>query len=254
MDLITSLRDQTGRIVKDFVAGGPKGAYSRATVLALTALGVAATGGAGGAAALLSGIGLNIGASALFEQLRKLSDKGPCGPTLEDALAAVQALGEQEQRALQRVADRVDVMPMLLNEALAQHRHELVADFGGLLAAWGSTLPFAKIEAMLGRIGEETRDLSPMQADVSAIHDQLAVLRDGLRADVDSHLAPLASEVWALRAQVDALLTQLASAGPPTAASTPGRPRDGRMGRVLTSQIMAAIQEDIRREAGSLLT
>ena len=107
MDLITSLRDQTARVVKDFVACGPKGACSRATVLALTALGIAATTGAeerGRAPQRLSGI--NIGASALFELLRKLSDKGPCGPTLEDALATVQASSEQEQHALQQVADR----------------------------------------------------------------------------------------------------------------------------------------------------
>ncbi len=253
MDPITSLRDQTGRIVKDFVACGPKGACSRATVLALTALGIAATGGTGSVPALLSGIGLNIGASALFEHLRKLSDKKPGGPTLDDALAAVRALGEQEQAALQQVADRVDVMPMLLSEALAQHRHELLADFGGLLAAWGSTLPFAKIEAMLARIGEETAGVSPLQADVLVIKEQLTALRGGLLRDIDGHLAPLTAEVQALRGQVDALLAQLAIA-PASAAGRPGRSRAGRMGGALTGDILAAIREELRRETGSQLS
>ena len=232
MDIIASLRDHTGRIVKDFVACGPKGACSRATVLALTALGVAATGGTGSLAALLSGVGLNVGASALFEQLRKLSDKGPSGATLDDALAAVQALGEREQAALQQVADRVDVMPMLFGEALAQHRSELLADIGSLLMTWGGTLPFAKITAMLERIGEETRGISPMQADVSAIQAQIATLRDGLRGDMAGHLTPLTAEVQALRGQVDALLAQLSadhSVRRRPARSTPRR-ADGPLG------------------------
>jgi hypothetical protein len=253
MDLSTSLRDHTARVVKDFIASGPKGACSRATVLALTALGIAATTGAGSAAVLLSSFGINIGASALFEFLRKLSDKGPGGPTLEDALAAVQASSEQEQHALQQVADRVDVMPMVFSEALAQHRHELVADFGGLLATWSSTLPFVKIEAMLERIGEETRGIAPMQADLLVITGQLTALRDGLLRDLDGHLAPLTAEVLALRAQVDALLVQLA-AGSPGVAPRPGRPSGDRLGRSLTNQVMAAIQEEMRRETGSLLS
>ena len=106
-----------------------------------------ATGGSGSAVALLSGFSVNVGTRALFERLRRLSDWGPCSAIREDALVAVQASSEQEQRALKQVADRMDVMPMLLSEALAQHRHELVVDFGGLLATWGSALPFAKIEA-----------------------------------------------------------------------------------------------------------
>lgn len=254
MDKITTLRDHTARVVKNFVANGPKGTCSRATVLALTALGVAATGGVGGAAALFSAIGLNIGASALFEQLRKLSDKGPCGPTLEDALAAVQASSEQEQRALQQVADRVDVMPMMFSEALAQNRQELLADLDGLLTTWGSTLPFATIMAMVERIGEETRGISPLQADVLVVKEHLSALSGGLQGDMDSRLTPLASEVQALRARVDALLIQLATAGPPPAAPGLGQPRPERMGRALTGEIMAAIQEEMRRETGSLLS
>ena len=173
---------------------------------------------------LLSSFGLNIGASALFEHLRKLSDKGPCGPTLEDALTAVQASSEQEQHALQQVADRVDVMPMLFGEALQQQRHELVADLGGLLASWGSTLPFAKIEAMLDRIGEETSGISAVHAEMLVVNEQLSALRGGLLRDLDGHLAPLTAEVLALRAQVEALLVQLA-ATPTPAASRPGQPR-----------------------------
>lgn len=172
MNPITTLRNHIARVVREFVADDPKCACSRATVLALTALGILATGGAGSIAALLSGFGINIGASALFNFLDRLSAKGPNGPTLDDALAAVQALGEQEQRALQQIADRLDVMPMLLGEALTQHRHELLADFGGLLASWGSTLPFARIEAMLARIGEETAGISPMSAEVQALQAQ----------------------------------------------------------------------------------
>lgn len=251
MDLITTLSNRTAGVVKDFVACGPKGAFSRATMLALTVLGIAATGTAGSTAALLSGIGLNIGASALFEFLNELSNKGPCGPTLEDALATVQALSEQEQAALQQVADRADVMPMLFSEALAQQRTELLADFGNLLNTWGSTLPFGRIEAMLHRIDEETRGLSPMQADVSALHAQLTALRDGMRGDMDSHLAPLTAEVQALRGRVDALLAQLNAARSP-AANQPERPRNERMGRALSKQIMDAIKEEMHRETGSL--
>lgn len=256
MDLIASLHTHTARVVKDFVACGPKGACSRATVLALTALGIAATGGTGSLAALLSGIGLNVGASALFEQLRKLSDKGPGGATLDDALVAVQALGEREQAALQQVADRVDVLPALLNEALAQHRQELLADIGGLLTTWGGTLPFAKITAMLERIGEETRGISPLQADVSAIQAQIAALSGGLGSDLDGRLAPLAAEVHALRGQVDALLAQLntAAAAAAAAAGRPGRPHAEPMGRPMVDQIMAALKEELRRETGSLLS
>ena len=54
MSLVTSLREHTARIVRDFVACGPKGACSRMTVLALTALGIVVTGGAGNVAALIT--------------------------------------------------------------------------------------------------------------------------------------------------------------------------------------------------------
>ena len=254
MDPITSLRDHTARVIRDFVAGGPKGACSRLTVLALTALGILATGGAGSIAALLSGFGINIGASALFEQLRKLSDKGPCGPTLDDALAAVQALGEQEQRSLQQIADRVEVMPMLLSEALAQHRQELLADFGGLLTAWGSTLPFARIEAMLARIGEQTAGISPVQAEVQALQARLAALQAGLRDDLDDQLAPLAADVRALRGQVNALLAQLSATGAAVPTAQSGRSRRRHPGRILTDEILAAMWEEIHRETGDLLS
>lgn len=251
MSLAISLREHTARIVRDFVACGPKGACSRMTVLALTALGIVATGGAGNVAALLSGFGINVGASALFEFLRKLSDKGPFGPTLEDTLAAVQALSAQEQNVLQQVADGVDVMPLLLSEALAQHRHELLADFGGLLTTWSSTLPFAKIEVMLDRIGAETAGLSPIQADLLALKDQLRALRSGLHQDVNISLVPLTAEVQALRARLDALLAQIAAGSAPT----PIRARslaDDRMGRRLADNIKKAIQEELDRETGSL--
>lgn len=251
MSLTTSLRDHTARIVRDFVAGAPKGACSRMTVLALTALGIAATGGAGNVAALLSGFGINIGASALFERLHKLSDCGPSGPTLTDALAVVQTLSAQEQATLQQVADGVEVMPLLLSEALAQHRHELLADFGSLLTTWSSALPFAKIEVMLDRIGAETAGISPMQADLLALKGQLSALRDGLRQDLDISLGPLTAQVQALRGRLDVLLAQLAAGSPPA----PTRSRslaDERMGRRLADNIKKAIQEELGRETASL--
>jgi len=166
----------------------------------------------------------------------------------------VQALGEQEQRSLQQIADRVEVMPMLLSEALAQHRQELLADFGGLLTAWGSTLPFARIEAMLARIGEQTAGISPVQAEVQALQARLAALQAGLRDDLDDQLAPLAADVRALRGQVNALLAQLSATGSAAPAAQSGRSRRRHPGRILTDEILAAMWEEIHRETGDLLS
>lgn len=259
MDFIAALRDHTGRIVKDFVAGGPRCVGSRATVLALTALGILATGGAGSIAALLSGFGINIGASALFDFLHKLSDTGPSGPTLEDALSAVQALGEREQAALQQVADRVDVVPMLFGEALAQQRRDLLADLGGLLVTWSSTLPFTRIEAMLEHIGEQIAGISLVQADQLELKEHLAALGDGLRSELDGRLCPLTAEVQALCGRVDALSAQLASFVPPSTAPALAAPRHGRrrapaIGGALADKITAALWDEIRRETDSLLS
>ncbi len=244
-DYLSLLRKSTTDKIQEFMAGGPKHVSSRACLLALTALGVVGTVASGSWAAVLGGIGLNVGTSLLYDHLEQLKQKRGGRPTFDDALNVVSQMDEEKQQTLQKVAERIDVIPVFFEEALRRQRFDLTTDLRGLLNEWGSTLPFEPLFDQLGRL--ETA-LAAAQADNKATQAELANVRTGVSGDIANKIDPLIKEVAALRRQLAELL---ARTPPPSPADDPAfqlPPRRKRPMRDLTDALLNRVNEESHSE------
>jgi hypothetical protein len=236
----TDIGRQAARVLHDLVEGATRPPMNRVTILAVALLSLGLSLSLAptmGVPAALAALGLNVSSGFVWDFLSRCLRRGEKLPNLQDAIATIEAMSEEERCRLEGLADKLDLLPNLLRELFEQQRADLLDGFATMLRTWGDTLPTQELRDTLAELIRQTACLEAMREQLDGVSVQTARI-EVLQADLSE-----------LRRLLDSLIAQQQVAEP---ASTINWRRRRRLGEALLAQVEGIISEELLSEVRDL--
>jgi hypothetical protein len=231
----SDIQHQANKLLHDLVGSATRPPLNRVTMLAITLLGLGLSlipAPGAGIVGTLAAVGVNLSSGFIWDFLNGFLRRGEKQPDLHDALAAIAAMGEDERRRLEDLADRLDLLRNLLREMFDQQRVDLLDGFATMLQTWGDTLPIQELRDTLAELIRQTTCIQAMREQLDGVAGQMVRIED------------LVTELAGLRRLVESLIAQ-------QQAALTGRPSHRKRDPISYPDIMGRVKTIIADELSS---